>query len=124
RRLNLLFVAALFVCCHLSHATNFYVSPFGSNIPPFVDWSMAATNIQDAIDAASAGDVVWVTNGIYSTGGKVMSGDLTNRVVLDKALTVRSLNGPFVTAIEGAGAVAGPAARRCARLTNGAALMG
>src|SRR5207245_5202337 len=72
----------------------------------------------------AAGDVVWVTNGVYASGGKVMSGDLTNRVVLDKALTVQSVNGPFVTSIQGAGVTYGPLAIRCAWLTNGAQLKG
>jgi len=105
-------------------ATDFYVSPSGGNIPPFAAWASAATNIQDAIDAASAGDVVWVTNGVYSAGGKVMSGDLTNRVALDKAVRVQSVNGPWVTVMRGTGATNGPSAVRCAWLTNGAVLTG
>ena len=121
---KLLLAIAFLSHCNLSPATNFYVSPFGSNVPPYAGWSTAATNIQDAIDAASAGDVVWVTNGVYSSGGKVMAGDLTNRVVLDKALTVQSVNGPFVTTIQGAGAINGASAVRCAWLTNAALLKG
>ena len=103
-----------------------FVSPTGGGVPPFTDWTSAATNIQDAIDASADGDVVWVTNGIYASGGKVMAGDLTNRVALDKALTVQSVNGPFATVIQGAWdpAKAGPGAVRCAWLTNGALLSG
>src|SRR6185312_10523024 len=93
---------------------------------PYTNWETAATNIQDAIDAASAGEFVLVTNGVYSTGGKVISGDLTNRVALDKALTVTSVNGYMGTVIEGQwdSATNGPGAMRCAWLTNGAALCG
>ena len=110
-----------------SFAADHFVSPSGSNIAPFTSWDTAATNIQDAIDAASAGEIVWVTNGIYTSGGKVMAGDLTNRVVLDKALTVQSVNGPFATTIQGAwdpSTIIGPLGIRCAWLTNNAALKG
>lgn len=95
--------------------------------PPYSDWSTAATNIQDAIDAAASGDIVLVTNGVYATGGKVMSGDLTNRVALDKPLTVVSVNGYTATVIQGqwdAATTNGPGAVRCAWLTNGATLSG
>jgi hypothetical protein len=101
-----------------------FVSPAGAHIAPFTDWPGAATNIQDAIDVSADGDTIWVTNGVYATGGKVMSGDLTNRVALDRALTLRSVNGPLVTKILGNGAVNGFNAVRCAWLTNGAVLAG
>lgn len=96
-------------------------------MPPFTNWVDAATNIQSAIDAASAGETVWVTNGVYATGGKVMDGDLTNRVALDKALTVQSVNGPGVTVVQGvwdSASTNGPGAMRCAWITNGAMLKG
>ena len=97
--------------------------------PPFTTWASAATNIQDAIDAADAGDVIWVTNGVYATGGKVMAGNLTNRVALDKAVTLWSVNGAQETVIQGRWDVVstnglGPSAVRCAWLTNGAVLSG
>ncbi|MGC3959464.1 MAG: hypothetical protein QM813_16410 [Verrucomicrobiota bacterium] len=96
----------------------------GNPTPPYISWSTAATNIQEAIDAATDGDLVLVTNGVYAAGGKVMFGDLTNRVTLDKAITVQSVNGPWFTTIRGAGATNGSTAVRCAWLTNGATLHG
>jgi hypothetical protein len=98
--------------------------------PPYTTWATAATNIQDAIDAATAGEIVLVTNGVYATGGKVISEDLLNRVAVDKAIMVLSVNGAAYTVIQGAWNASdplfanGPAAVRCAWLGEGASLRG
>jgi hypothetical protein len=98
-----------------------------NSIPPYSTWATAATTVQDAINNASPGDIVLVTNGVYTTGGKVMAGDLTNRVALDKAVFVTSVNGCSATVIQGAWdpvSTNGPGAVRCAWLADGAVLNG
>ena len=109
---------------NLASAATHYVDLNSTNAtPPFTDWSTAATNIQDAIDASSYGDQIWVTNGIYQTGGKPVSGVTTfNRVALDKPVMVASASGPAVTFIQGI--VTGRSPVRCVYLTNGAVLAG
>ena len=117
-------IFALFFGAFAQGATLYVDLNSASPTAPYSDWSTAATNIQDAIDASADGDQIWVTNGIYASSGRVMAGDLTNRVALNKAVTVESVNGPFATVIQGAGLVNGTAAVRCAWLTNNASLIG
>src|SRR6267378_4508566 len=81
---------ALLLGYFTTEAATRYVSPLGGHTPPFTDWATAATNIQAAIDASTAGDLIWVTNGFYYTGGKAIAGTLTNRVAVDKAVKVQS----------------------------------
>lgn len=110
-----------------TRAVDHFVSLAGGHVPPFTNWFDAATNIQAAVDVASVGETVWVTNGVYTTGGRVMAGDLTNRVVLDKAISLRSVNGAMMTTIRGAWdflTTNGPGAVRCVWMTNGASIEG
>jgi hypothetical protein len=116
-------LCGVFSVGHVS-ATVFYVNVSNAvPISPFANWSTAATNIQDAVDASADGDFILVSNGVYKTGGRVVYGSLTNRVVINKAVTVQSVNGPTKTFILGF-PVMGNFAVRCAYLTNNAALFG
>jgi hypothetical protein len=104
----------------------------GSPTAPYTSWSTAANTIQDAFDVASSGDQILVTNGVYESGGRPMSGTLvSNRVVINKPLAVSSVNGPGFTVIKGvfvpnqsAMNTNGYLSVRCAYVTNGALLSG
>lgn len=95
---------------------------------PFASWATAATNIQDAIDAATIpGARIFVSNGVYRTGGRAVFGSMTNRIALTKPVAVVSVNGPAVTFIAGAADPAstnGAKAVRCAYVGTNACLSG
>jgi len=93
-------------------AADHYVTPpggYGTNNPPYTNWADAATNIQWAVNVATNGETVWVTNGDYS---------LTNQIVITNQVLVRSLNGYGNTVILGNGA------NRCFFMTNRASISG
>jgi hypothetical protein len=99
-----------------------------SPTPPYTNWATAARVIQDAVDAAASGDEIVVTNGLYATGGRAVGTNLlVNRVAVDKPLTLRSVNGPQFTIIQGyqvPGTTNGDGAIRCVYLADGASLSG
>jgi hypothetical protein len=106
-----------------------YVSLTSTNpVTPFNGWSIAATNIQDALDSASPGDLILVTNGVYATGGRNWFGSGTNRVILTNSITLQSVNGPAVTLIVGnhvtGTGLALTNAVRCVGMGNNAVLSG
>lgn len=128
---NRLWLTAGFLLCFAFNvsASVLYVDVNGVNpVAPYTNWITAATNIQDAVDAATAGDQVLVTNGVYATGGRTADGfSLTNRVVVTNTITLQSVNGAAVTIIQGyqvPGTTNGATAIRCVHMANGAALAG
>ena len=99
-----------------------------SPTPPYTNWATAAATIQAAVDAASTGDEIVVTNGLYATGGRAVGTNLlVNRVAVEQPLTLRSVNGSQFTIIQGAkapGGGNGDGAIRCVYLADGASLSG
>ncbi|HEY1789943.1 MAG TPA: choice-of-anchor Q domain-containing protein [Verrucomicrobiae bacterium] len=90
---------------NLSAAT-LYVSPASPNPQsPYPSWTTAATNIQDAVSSAEAGDFIVVTDGVYSGG-----------VTVSNPVTLLSVNGANSTVINGGGP--------CISLTNDASMIG
>ncbi len=106
-------------------AATYYVDANCTNpVSPYTDWSIAATNIQDAVDLTTAGDLVMVTNGVYNPAGRVMAGG-TNCVVVTNSIMMESVNGPTVTIIQAyPTAWVTNGAKRCVYLGNGATISG
>jgi PKD repeat protein len=95
---------------------------------PYSSWATAATNIQDAVDAASVeGALILVSNGVYQGGVRVVYGGSSNRLAVTKPVVVQSVNGPGATVIHGyrsAEVTNQSSAVRCVYLTNQATLAG
>ena len=95
--------------------------------PPYTNWSTAATNIQDAVDAVNGLDLILVTNGVYASGGRAVNGMSNRGAVTRSGITVQSVNGPEQAIIQGwqvPGTTNGPGAIRCVYLAGNAVLSG
>jgi hypothetical protein len=79
-----------------------YVSLTSKNpVTPYTNWATAATNIQDAVASAQAGEYVVAGDGSYNAGGVVVYGSETNRVALTNGITLLGVYGPSSTFIVG-----------------------
>ncbi len=79
-----------------------YVSLSSTNpVTPYTNWTTAATNIQDAVAVAQAGEFVVAGAGAYTNGGVVVYGSETNRVALTNGITLLGVYGPSSTSIAG-----------------------
>ena len=74
--------------------------------PPFNSWDTAARTIQEAANVCVDGDFVWVTNGVYDTGGVYNSGS-SNRLCITNSVRIQSVNGPEATRIIGTNGIRG-----------------
>ena len=121
-RLFLCFLLPVFFAVRAFGVTHYVDLNCTNSTPPYTNWATAATNIQDA---ANYGGEIVVTNGVYRNGG-AQYGAISNRVFAG-FITLRSVNGPTVTIIEGypvPGTTNGAAAVRCVALPYGGNLIG
>jgi len=75
-----------------SFAITRYVSPSGSNTAPYTSLATAATSIQTAVSACSAGDLVLVDDGTYL---------LATKINITIGITVQSINGYAAAIVDG-----------------------
>jgi len=98
------YTAWIWMFCAVSAGADYYVAQAGQ-IPawPHTNWSSAASNIQDAVNAAANGAVVLVSNGTYRVPTNAVINIGTNVLYITNAITLRSVNGPAATVIDGGG---------------------
>jgi len=73
-------------------------------VAPYTNWATASTNIQFAINlAGGSGGLVLVTNGVYTGPGKSIGSYGSTMLGVTNGVTLRSVNGPAVTIINGLG---------------------
>ncbi len=118
--------------CRPTLAVDWYVATNGTGLGTN-GWANATNNLQGLITnpAVIAGDTIWVSNGVYDSGGitNYPSGsDQTTRVVITKAITLQSQNNdPTNTIIKGAWhpiTTNGQSAVRCVYMAADSTLIG
>lgn len=95
-------------------ASEYFVRTDGSDAAAGTSWGEALQTISNALNKASASDTITVSNGTYV---------LTTALTVNKALTLRSLNGPAVTTVDANGNQAVAAGRYSVMVISAAALV-
>jgi len=88
----IVFLNVIFFVTQNLFADTLYVSKTGGHVSPFSSLGNAATNIQAAVDAASAGDTVLVNDGTYYPD---------RQISITKNIIVKSINGAENTIVDG-----------------------
>ena len=104
---KLLVILTLFATLGMSVGKTIYVNANHHANGNGTSWSSPYTNLQTAVTASSAGDLILVTNGVYAP---ITTGN--------KAITIQSVEGYTDTIIDGVGTT------RCATLGTGVVLDG
>ena len=84
-------ISLLVLIAGYSIAGNVHVSPHGSHIWPYDSWDNASTDMLAAVSAASNGDTIFVTNGVY---------DLSDTIYLLNGIHLQSCNGATHTTVD------------------------
>ncbi len=119
-----LFLAALMLMGSVAHvcalsATN-YVAVSGSDTTGDGTAGNPYATLQRAIDATATGGCVWVGAGTYATGAYTsVPASGYSRVVITRAITVKSLEGAAKTIIAGSYPAIGSNAVRCVYMSAG-----
>ena len=103
KTIGYVWVFVLLLCTHVMAATHYVDLSSSSPTPPYTNWATAATSIQVAVNVSVSNDTVVVTNGHYYLASEIL---VTNHI------TIRSVNGPTETIVDGNGVV------RCFNLGN------
>lgn len=77
------------------------VATNGNDTNDGLSWETPKQTIQAAVDIAPRDGTVWVSNGVYDTGGGVVQAGFPNRVSLTNGIDLVAVNGPDLTSIVG-----------------------
>lgn len=90
RRLTSVIALSLMLHACGALAVTRYVSTNGAHVAPYTSWINAATNIAQALNVCTDGDVILVSNGVH----------YCYQHTVNTSVEIRSLNGPNVTTID------------------------
>lgn len=79
---------------HTGESPTHYVSLEGCAEWPYTNWTTAAVCVQDAVDAAVAGDTIWVGSGTYQ---------LDHSIIVTNAVALQSFDGADATIFDAQG---------------------